>query len=63
MSKSSNDDSIAARTMEQVQQGIRKHGIRAKKRVARITRKDVANYFKRNAFVILTMMGVILGKS
>ena len=49
--------------MERFQQGVRKRTLLAKKKVQNITKEDVKSYLFRNAFVLLTVTAVIVGKS
>lgn len=49
--------------MQRFQQGVRKRTLLAKKKVQNITKEDVKNYLFRNAFVLLTVTAVIVGKS
>ncbi|KAI1240165.1 hypothetical protein IHE44_0011619 [Lamprotornis superbus] len=47
--------------MERIQQGVRKRTLLAKKKVQSITKDDVKSYLMRNAFVLFTVVAVILG--
>ncbi|XP_072716998.1 excitatory amino acid transporter 1-like [Ciconia boyciana] len=47
--------------MERLQQGVRKRTLLAKKKVQSITKDDVKSYLLRNAFVLFTVVAVILG--
>ncbi|KAM9251402.1 excitatory amino acid transporter 1-like isoform 4-T4 [Cariama cristata] len=47
--------------MEHFQQGVRKRTLLAKKKVQSITKDDVKRYLLRNAFVLFTVVAVILG--
>ena len=49
--------------MERLQQGVRKRTLLAKKKVQNTTKEDVKSYLFRNAFVLLTVTAVIVGKS
>lgn len=49
--------------MERFQRGVRKRTLLAKRKVQNITKEDVKSYLFRNAFVLLTVTAVIVGKS
>ncbi|KAG6940865.1 solute carrier family 1 member 3 [Chelydra serpentina] len=61
MTKSNGEDPRSGNRMERFQQGVRKRTLLAKKKVQSITKDDVKSYLARNAFVLFTVMGVIVG--
>ncbi|XP_010007028.1 PREDICTED: excitatory amino acid transporter 1 isoform X4 [Chaetura pelagica] len=61
MTKSNGEDPKAGSRMERIQQGVRKRTLLAKKKVQSITKDDVKSYLLRNAFVLFTVVAVILG--
>ncbi|KAG2465752.1 excitatory amino acid transporter 1-like [Polypterus senegalus] len=61
MAQSNGDNPRSRSRMEQLQQGIRKRSLRAKKKVENITKDDVKSFLKRNAFVLFTITAVIVG--
>lgn len=63
MTKSNGEEPRMGGRMERFQQGVRKRTLLAKKKVQNITREDVKSYLFRNAFVLLTVTAVIVGKS
>lgn len=63
MTKSNGEEPRMGGRMERFQQGVRKRTLLAKKKVQNITKEDVKNYLFRNAFVLLTVTAVIVGKS
>lgn len=63
MTKSNGEEPRAGGRMQRFQQGVRKRTLLAKKKVQNITKEDVKNYLFRNAFVLLTVTAVIVGKS
>uniref|UniRef100_A0A8C3RMU4 Uncharacterized protein n=1 Tax=Chelydra serpentina TaxID=8475 RepID=A0A8C3RMU4_CHESE len=62
MTKSNGEDPRSGNRMERFQQGVRKRTLLAKKKVQSITKDDVKSYLARNAFVLFTVMGVIVGE-
>ncbi|XP_072924691.1 excitatory amino acid transporter 4 [Hemitrygon akajei] len=60
-----NEDSAKRSTadsrVQQFQKALRKRAGRAKKSLSNISRQSVQSFFKRNAFVVLTIFAVILG--
>ena len=63
MTKSNGEEARMGGRMERFQQGVRKRTLLAKKKVQNITKEDVKSYLFRNAFVLLTVTAVIVGKS
>lgn len=63
MTKSNGEEPRMGGRMERFQQGVRKRTLLAKKKVQNITKEDVKSYLLRNAFVLLTVTAVIVGKS
>lgn len=63
MTKSNGEEPRMGGRMERFQQGVRKRTLLAKKKVQNITKEDVKSYLFRNAFVLLTVTAVIVGKS
>lgn len=63
MTKSNGEEPKMGGRMERFQQGVRKRTLLAKKKVQNITKEDVKSYLFRNAFVLLTVTAVIVGKS
>lgn len=63
MTKSNGEEARLGGRMERFQQGVRKRTLLAKKKVQNITKEDVKSYLFRNAFVLLTVTAVIVGKS
>ncbi|XP_009867190.1 PREDICTED: excitatory amino acid transporter 1 isoform X4 [Apaloderma vittatum] len=61
MTKGNGDDPKPGSRMERIQQGVRKRTLLAKKKVQSITKDDVKSYLLRNAFVLFTVVAVILG--
>ncbi|XP_019373500.1 PREDICTED: excitatory amino acid transporter 1 isoform X1 [Gavialis gangeticus] len=61
MTKSNGEDPRSGSRMERFQQGVRKRTLMAKKKVQSITKDDVKSYLLRNAFVLLTIIAVIVG--
>uniref|UniRef100_A0A8C0BGE8 Amino acid transporter n=1 Tax=Buteo japonicus TaxID=224669 RepID=A0A8C0BGE8_9AVES len=61
MTKGNREDPKTGSRMERFQQGVRKHTFLAKKKVQSITKDDVKSYLLRNAFVLFTVIAVILG--
>ncbi|XP_026505032.1 excitatory amino acid transporter 1 isoform X6 [Terrapene carolina triunguis] len=61
MTKSNGEDPRSGNRMERFQQGVRKRTLLAKKKVQSITKDDVKGYLVRNAFVLFTVTGVIVG--
>ncbi|KAM6289884.1 excitatory amino acid transporter 1 isoform 4-T4 [Aegotheles albertisi] len=61
MSKGNGEDPKTGSRMERIQQGVRKRTLLAKKKVQSITKDDVKSYLLRNAFVLFTVVAVILG--
>ncbi|KAM7167133.1 excitatory amino acid transporter 1 isoform 1-T1 [Macrochelys suwanniensis] len=61
MTKSNGEDPRSGNRMERFQQGVRKRTLLAKKKVQSITKDDVKSYLARNAFVLFTVMAVIVG--
>ncbi|XP_019387512.1 PREDICTED: excitatory amino acid transporter 1 [Crocodylus porosus] len=61
MTKSNGEDPRPGSRMERFQQGVRKRTLMAKKKVQSITKDDVKSYLLRNAFVLLTIIAVIVG--
>ncbi|KFW87815.1 Excitatory amino acid transporter 1 [Manacus vitellinus] len=61
MSKGNGEDPKPGSRMERIQQGVRKRTLLAKKKVQSITKDDVKSYLMRNAFVLFTVVAVILG--
>lgn len=62
MTKSNGEEPRAGGRMQRFQQGVRKRTLLAKKKVQNITKEDVKNYLFRNAFVLLTVTAVVVGK-
>ncbi|XP_040399142.1 LOW QUALITY PROTEIN: excitatory amino acid transporter 1-like [Cygnus olor] len=63
MTKGNREDPKTGSKMECFQQGVRKHTLlEKKKKVQSITKDDVKNYLLRNAFVLFTIVAVILGE-
>lgn len=63
MTKGNGEEPRMGGRMERFQQGVRKRTLLAKKKVQNITKEDVKSYLFRNAFVLLTVTAVIVGKS
>lgn len=63
MTKGNGEDPKNGSRMERFQQGVRKRTLLAKKKVQSITKDDVKSYLLRNAFVLFTVVAVILGES
>ncbi|KAM6392163.1 excitatory amino acid transporter 1 isoform 4-T4 [Rhynochetos jubatus] len=61
MTKTNGEDPKTGSRMERIQQGVRKRTLLAKKKVQSITKDDVKSYLLRNAFVLFTVVAVILG--
>ncbi|XP_067401637.1 excitatory amino acid transporter 1 [Emydura macquarii macquarii] len=61
MTKSNGEDPRSESRMERFQQGVRKRTLKAKKKVQSITKDDVKSYLFRNAFVLFTIIAVIVG--
>ncbi|XP_069819181.1 excitatory amino acid transporter 1 isoform X3 [Dendropsophus ebraccatus] len=61
MTKSNGEDPRSGTRMERFQQGVRQRSITAKKKVQNITKDDVKGCFKRNGFVMFTIIAVIVG--
>uniref|UniRef100_A0A8C7E911 Amino acid transporter n=1 Tax=Nothoprocta perdicaria TaxID=30464 RepID=A0A8C7E911_NOTPE len=61
MTKGNGEDPKTGSRMERFQQGVRKRTLLAKKKVQSITKDDVKSYLLRNAFVLFTIVAVILG--
>ncbi|XP_054254199.1 excitatory amino acid transporter 1 isoform X4 [Indicator indicator] len=61
MTKGNGEDPKPGSRMERIQQGVRKRTLLAKKKVQSITKDDVKSYLLRNAFVLFTIVAVILG--
>ncbi|KAM7076514.1 excitatory amino acid transporter 1 isoform 4-T4 [Ciconia maguari] len=61
MTKGNGEDPKTGSRMERLQQGVRKRTLLAKKKVQSITKDDVKSYLLRNAFVLFTVVAVILG--
>ncbi|XP_068277996.1 excitatory amino acid transporter 1-like isoform X4 [Nyctibius grandis] len=61
MTKGNREDPKTGSRMERFQQGVRKRTLLAKKKVQSITKDDVKSYLLRNAFVLFTVVAVILG--
>ncbi|XP_050770804.1 excitatory amino acid transporter 1-like isoform X4 [Gymnogyps californianus] len=61
MTKDNREDPKTRSRMERFQQGVQKHTLLAKKKVQSITKDDVKSYLLRNAFVLFTIVAVILG--
>ncbi|KAF1414023.1 Excitatory amino acid transporter 1 [Pygoscelis adeliae] len=61
MNKGNGEDPKTGSRMERIQQGVRKRTLLAKKKVQSITKDDVKSYLLRNAFVLFTVVAVILG--
>uniref|UniRef100_A0A8B9G9M0 Amino acid transporter n=1 Tax=Amazona collaria TaxID=241587 RepID=A0A8B9G9M0_9PSIT len=61
MTKGNGEDPKTGSRMERIQQGVRKRTLLAKKKVQSITKDDVKSYLLRNAFVLFTVIAVILG--
>lgn len=63
MTKSNGEEPRMGGRMERFQRGVRKRTLLAKRKVQNITKEDVKSYLFRNAFVLLTVTAVIVGKS
>ncbi|KAM6230338.1 excitatory amino acid transporter 1 isoform 4-T4 [Porphyrio hochstetteri] len=61
MTKGNGEDPKSGSRMERIQQGVWKRTLLAKKKVQSITKDDVKSYLLRNAFVLFTVVAVILG--
>ncbi|XP_068278486.1 excitatory amino acid transporter 1 isoform X4 [Nyctibius grandis] len=61
MTKGNGEDPKTGSRMERIQQGVRKRTLLAKKKVQSITKDDVKSYLLRNAFVLFTVVAVIVG--
>ncbi|KAM6111574.1 excitatory amino acid transporter 1-like isoform 4-T4 [Phoenicopterus ruber ruber] len=61
MTKGNREEPKTGSRMERFQQGVRKRTLLAKKKVQSITKDDVKSYLLRNAFVLFTIVAVILG--
>lgn len=62
MTKSNGEEPRLGGRMESFQRGVRKRTLLAKRKVQNITKEDVKSYLFRNAFVLLTVTAVIVGK-
>ncbi|XP_032062791.1 excitatory amino acid transporter 1-like [Aythya fuligula] len=67
MTKGNRETPKTGRKMEHFQQGILKRTLlekkkKKKKKVQSITKDDVKNYLLRNAFMLFTVVSVILGE-
>ncbi|XP_054630394.1 solute carrier family 1 member 3a isoform X7 [Dunckerocampus dactyliophorus] len=63
MTQSNGDDpQRSCRGLRQIRSGIQSRSLLARKRVQNITKDDVKGFFIRNAFVILTVLAVIIGQ-
>lgn len=62
MTQSNNETPQKAGGLHQIRARIHSRSLIAKKRVENITKNDVKGYFIKNAFVILTVAAVIIGK-
>uniref|UniRef100_A0A8C4U097 Uncharacterized protein n=1 Tax=Falco tinnunculus TaxID=100819 RepID=A0A8C4U097_FALTI len=60
MTKGNREDPKTGSRMERFQQGVQKHTLLAKKKMQSITKDDVKSYLLRNAFVLFTIVAVIL---
>ena len=63
MTKTNGEEPRLGGRMERFQRGVRKRTLLAKRKVQSITKEDVKSYLFRNAFVLLTVTAVIVGKS
>lgn len=63
MTKTNGEEPRMGGRMERFQRGVRKRTLLAKRKVQSITKEDVKSYLFRNAFVLLTVTAVIVGKS
>ncbi|XP_032903064.1 excitatory amino acid transporter 1-like [Amblyraja radiata] len=61
LNEDSGNRSPADSRVQQLQKALRKRAGRAKKSLSDISGQDVLSFFKRNAFVLLTIFAVILG--
>ncbi|KAM6328830.1 excitatory amino acid transporter 1 isoform 4-T4 [Alca torda] len=61
MTKGNGEEPKTGSRMERIQQGVRKRTLLAKKKVQSITKDDVKSYLLRNAFVLFTVVAVVLG--
>uniref|UniRef100_A0AAY4C1C0 Amino acid transporter n=1 Tax=Denticeps clupeoides TaxID=299321 RepID=A0AAY4C1C0_9TELE len=47
--------------LQQIRQGIQHRSVTARKKVENISKNDVKSFFRRNSFVILTIIAVVIG--
>ncbi|XP_048854305.1 solute carrier family 1 member 3a [Brienomyrus brachyistius] len=61
MARSNGEDPRAMSRMELIRQGLQLSQLKAKKTVKNMTKNDVKNFMKRNAFVMFTVAAVLFG--
>ncbi|XP_041957740.1 solute carrier family 1 member 3a isoform X1 [Alosa sapidissima] len=61
MTQSNKENPLPRNRVQQIRQGIQSRSMKARKKVENISKEDVKGFFYKNAFVILTVVAVILG--